>query len=62
MAIKVLKQGTPPEEKVYQATCQRCGSELEFQQKDGRYVSDQRDGDAIVVKCPVCNSEVWVKW
>ncbi len=58
--MKVIKEGTKPEETPRKATCRHCKSKLEFTRQDGRIVYDQRDGNALVVKCPVCDNELWV--
>jgi predicted RNA-binding Zn-ribbon protein involved in translation (DUF1610 family) len=57
--VKILKQGKLAADEVYQGDCNHCGTEVEFQRKEARYVSDQRDGDALVVECPTCKHEIW---
>ncbi|MBY5821457.1 hypothetical protein [Rhizobium leguminosarum] len=60
MSIQVVVNGRKrPEDRVYRNTCNHCGSLLQFKASDGRFVDDSRDGDAIVVACPECSSEVW---
>ncbi len=58
MAIIVTKRRTPLENYIFDATCVRCKSELQFQRRDGEVTSDQRDGDFVTVKCPVCGTPV----
>lgn len=60
MTIEIIQRGMLPADKVYKSTCRECHSTLQFKRGDARYVSDQRDGDALVVKCPVCKQEIWV--
>lgn len=43
------------------ATCQTCCTIVELEIGDfSRHVSDQRDGDAAVYKCPTCGRENWI--
>lgn len=57
--MKVLREGRLAEDDIYQGECFHCGAVVEFQRKEARYVSDQRDGDALVVVCPTCSNEIW---
>lgn len=58
--IEIIAKGNKrPEDRTYRNTCGHCGSILQFKGNDGREVSDQREGDAIVIDCPVCAAEVW---
>jgi RNase P subunit RPR2 len=60
MVIEVVSVGNKqPENRAYRRSCNNCGSLLQFKRKDARYVNDQRDGDAVVIDCPVCGAEVW---
>jgi RNase P subunit RPR2 len=58
--MKVVKSGMVPRNKVYQATCKRCGCIFEFSRMEARYVEDNRDGDAVVIPCPECDEENWI--
>lgn len=57
--MKVLRVGQTAKVP-YQLTCKDCKSLLEVTAKDGRLVSDSRDGDAYVFKCPICKTDNWV--
>lgn len=59
MAIEVIKRGNPPSEAIYDRTCDSCHSQLRFRRGDARMSYDQRDGDAVVIDCPVCGKQVW---
>lgn len=60
MTITVVTKGNKrPEDRIYRNTCNHCGSLLQFKASDGNFIVDQRDGDAIVIKCPECKSDVW---
>lgn len=52
--MKVIKKGALAGDSIYRTTCSNCKSELEFQRKEAKYHFDQRDGDFLEVKCPVC--------
>jgi ribosomal protein S27E len=56
--MEIIKRGVIPEERVYYAKCGYCESELRFRRSEAKYVSDQRDGDYLVVKCPVCSKSI----
>jgi len=57
--MKIIQQGTLPEEITYRVDCSNCRTIFEFEQREGRVVYDQRDGNAVVINCPTCNKEVW---
>jgi hypothetical protein len=53
--MKVIKQGTPPEEKVWKSYCHYCNSILEAKVSELAVTRDPRDGTEIGVgTCPVC--------
>lgn len=62
--MKVLKQPKPKDDPslIYQITCnnKKCAAEFEALESELRAVHDQRDGDALVLKCQFCNTETWV--
>ena len=55
--MKVLSRGVIPKEKDIQMSCLRCDSEFEFKQSDPEVTIhyDQRDGNSMQFKCPVCS-------
>lgn len=57
--MKIIKKGNP-NGKVYRVTCRHCGCVYEFERKEARFMSDQRDGDALTIDCPECNTTAWV--
>lgn len=56
----ILKHGKERPDPAYDLTCDKCDTIARFAKSEGRYVHDQRDGDAVVLKCPVCKAEHWV--
>jgi RNase P subunit RPR2 len=59
MAVVVIEKREPKKVRK-QFNCRECRSTLEASANDGRYVSDQRDGDCIAITCPVCGKENWL--
>lgn len=57
--MKIITPGKIPENRVYRTTCLHCQCTYEFARHEGKYVSDPRDGDAIVTSCPTCHHEVY---
>ncbi len=57
--MKILERGIKPGDTVYRARCLHCKTAVEFQRSEARFVSDQRDGNSLVVTCPVCEREIW---
>lgn len=57
--MKVIKQGQIPGEIIHRATCNHCKTEVEFKRKEGRISYDQRDGDSIMVVCPLCRNDIY---
>jgi len=56
---KVVKKGKR-KEKPIRWVCTKCDATIESKASEGRLVYDQRDGDAIVTKCPECGHENWI--
>ena len=52
--MKIIKQGSLPEDRPYRSVCRRCNAEFEFLEKEGEVVFDQRDGNFVKIKCPCC--------
>ena len=57
--MKIISPGKNRKPKSHTVECQ-CRCKYSFTAEDARWVSDQRDGDAYVVKCPECKTEHWV--
>lgn len=58
--MEIIKKGKLPEEKTYECVCSYCKTEFRFQRKEAEFVYDQRDGNALTIKCPLCKSQVWM--
>lgn len=57
--VEVLKKGHALNPKV-DVQCTNCAAQLRYDKSEGRRVSDQRDGDAYVFKCPECHHDNWI--
>ena len=57
--MEIIEQGKLPEEQKYQVRCKNCKTLFRFKRSEGKYISDQRDGDSIEVKCPLCNEKCY---
>lgn len=60
--MKVLKRGTAPADKTYEAECRNCKTEIEFQRHEGVVTPGDRPGEKamVMVKCPICRSDIYV--
>lgn len=60
MAVEVVKRGELPGNRKYKGTCGYCQTQIKCIQSDGKLVAarDQRDGDRLEVKCPVCAKNI----
>jgi len=52
--MKILERGQIPNEQLYEIRCTKCRTLFQFQQQEAKYHSDQRDGDYLMIDCPVC--------
>lgn len=60
--VKVLQRGTKRAvgDGPVVASCARCNSLFEFEQREAIREPDRLDGDALVIDCPVCRAEQWI--
>lgn len=58
--VEIIHDATKENDAPRVAQCRKCKSMLRFRPSEGRSVSDQRDGDSIVITCPVCSNELWL--
>lgn len=57
--MKVISKGILPELQLFRANCSRCHSILEFQKSEAQVKID-RNETVYVLKCPVCQNEIWI--
>ena len=58
--MKVIVRRSAHEIHPFRFDCKHCTSTLETTKEEGRFFSNQRDGDCYVFKCPVCGTDNWV--
>lgn len=58
--MRIIREGILPEEYVACPTCLHCNCHFECTRNEGKYISDQRDGDCIQFDCPTCKRYVYV--
>ena len=56
MAIEIIEIGQKPGDKQYEVQCRACRTKFTFSRSDAKYTSDQRDGDFVSIKCPLCET------
>lgn len=57
--VEIVKLGRKPGDMKIKATCRECGTVFTFARHEAEYVSDQRDGDALKIPCPLCSTPHW---
>ena len=55
--MEIIRRGELPQERVYEAICSNCKTIFRFEEREAEKVSDQRDGDFLRIKCPVCDDD-----
>lgn len=58
--MRIIEKGEVPGTKPIECRCQKCKTLFEFLPFEAQFVSDQRDGDAYKIACPVCRTDCWV--
>lgn len=57
--MEIIKQGTLPSERIYEGTCNHCGTEVRFKRSEARCES-HRNEDFVMVECPLCKHTISV--
>jgi uncharacterized protein with PIN domain len=56
----ITKRGKVPADVEYDAICDHCKTEFKFYRHEaGRESHHQRDGNAMIIACPLCGKDVW---
>jgi hypothetical protein len=58
--VEIIKRGKLPGNQVHECTCRDCKTVFRFKEAEAEYVSDQRDGNALKISCPVCSRACWI--
>ena len=59
--MRIIEKGVSPDDKTYRERCGYCKTLFEFDRKEAKFTSDQRDGDFLTVMCPTCARPVYVQ-
>lgn len=57
--VEIIKKGSLPSEDTFVSICNHCKTIFRFKRGEARISFDQRDGDTLVIKCPVCERFVY---
>ena len=57
--MKIIYKGIKPPEPVYQGSCNKCGTVVEFEKSEGDYLPRGYIDYSIAIKCPVCNFHIY---
>lgn len=52
--MEILYRGTPPENRVHEATCSRCKTQVRFHAHEAETLQSGRNEQLLAVTCPVC--------
>jgi len=56
--VKIIKQGRLPQDRVWEATCYFCKTQVEAQESELEVHDDQRDGPWAGHPCPMCGKQM----
>ena len=56
--MQIIKRGVRPANRVYRASCDGCNSVIQFVHSEATVHIDQRDGNYLTIKCPVCPAQI----
>lgn len=59
--MKITKRGTLPGSRIWEATCWKCKTEVEAEERELETHEDQREGWWAVAPCPVCLTQMTFK-
>lgn len=57
--VQIIERGHKPSDKDHTARCRECETKFTFKRSEASFVPDQRDGDALVINCPLCGVKIW---
>lgn len=58
--VEVVHDATKESDAPRVAQCGGCRSLLRFRPSEARREFDARDGNALVIGCPVCGKDIWL--
>jgi hypothetical protein len=57
--VEIIIKGSLPDDNEYTTDCTHCQTKFRFKRFEAAFVADQRDGNALVIPCPLCHRDVW---
>lgn len=57
--MKIIKQGTLPQDKIYRSTCKNCDTIFEYTQSEAKVGYDEWRGSHLQINCPVCKRKIY---
>jgi hypothetical protein len=57
--MEIIKKGTLPSERVYEAKCNHCSTEVRFKRGEAK-CETHRNEEYVMVECPVCKHTISV--
>jgi len=51
--MQIISTGRLPGQNIYQSTCRNCGTIFQFSRSEAKEVVDQRDGNFLLITCPL---------
>lgn len=55
----IIKHGKPPNKRPIRIECRECDTIFEFTRDEARFEPDFRDGNSLVINCPICSHTIW---
>lgn len=57
--MDIIKKGSLPSERVYEATCNHCKTEVRFKRGEAK-CETHRNEEYVMVECPLCKHTISV--
>lgn len=58
--VEIISLGSLPGERQHTTECRHCGTKFRFKQSEARSSLDKRDGNVLIIDCPLCLTAAWV--
>lgn len=58
--VEIIREGSLPGDREHTTDCRNCQTKFRFKRSEAKFTPDQRDGDALVIDCPLCGQSAWV--
>lgn len=60
--MKIITEGTRPDNKVFTYTCKECDTVFEFQRKEAKYspTLNSLEQEHLEIECPICKKPCFI--